>query len=166
LDNNFKKDLDKAVKDFNVVKPLIEKWLDCKLTNIEDSKNDKLKSLDLHNGIDVILEKDNKIFGCAFRICYQDYNTFTIRKSRSTGSQTEFKKRKEQISDNELYPKFTFQVYITPDYIKIAVVNTKDLYNMIDENTPFRYNNSDNNGFYYINFEKLNIKPKIYNSVI
>ena len=61
------------------------------------------------------------------------YNTFTVRKSRDSGTRTEYVKRREAIADNEgyLYPHFTIQAYVEKwvegPLLSLGIARTSDI---------------------------------------
>jgi hypothetical protein len=85
------------------------------------------------------------------------YNTFTIRYKRHTGNTTEYAKRHYAIDNNYIYPKYTIQTY-TDANNKIrsaAYVDTKELYQYIENNPDkIHYKDSDNL-FAYVNWTDL-----------
>jgi len=97
-----------------------------------ETSNEVSEILDRRAGIDfwyVSLES-NDMYGIANRVQWDGnkWNTFTVRKERSTGSKTEFEKRKNQVNRNVLYPKYTLQSYVEEGkLLSSAIVNTSDL---------------------------------------
>jgi hypothetical protein len=69
----------------------------------------------------------------------KDWRTFTIRDKRSSGTKTEYEKRKYAIENNYLYPYLTMQAYITKDnkIISFAVARTVDIIEMIDKGMAY-----------------------------
>ena len=86
------------------------------LTRVEGRKDEVARMLDMKSGIDALLTGSlGCVSGVAVRI--QDgknWETFTIRHSRSTGARTEYIKRKEAIANSRrvFYPHYTMQVYM------------------------------------------------------
>jgi hypothetical protein len=120
------------------------------------------KQLDVLAGIDSwqLLDGRGYMRGIASRMQQSDNNwkTFTIRKSRSSGARTELEKRLEQIARAEegaLYPYLTVQGYVrhwtNGPLIGAAVVRTADLYKFVVEHEadikPLP-NRADGNWFY------------------
>jgi hypothetical protein len=96
------------------------------------------RDLDMLSGIDAWHIMDGRgIRGIASRVqhCpphWSPYNTFTIRRSRSTGVKTEYEKRKEQISSGGelIYPHLTIHAYIDKAGWKlrsVGVALTRDI---------------------------------------
>lgn len=116
---------------------------------VEGINNDVCKLLDATCGIDYlnVYDKNNRVLGIANRIQwikppYPPYNTFTIRKGRESGADTEFKKRVAQIKEGGLYPELTMHTYVesgTDKILSLAIARTKDVIDYILKfNPPIR----------------------------
>jgi hypothetical protein len=98
------------------------------------------KILDIGAGIDCWhITNQGGVRGIASRVQKGDkvWGTFTVRKSRSSGAETEYAKRKRAICSDggEIYPQLTIQAYAqteTGPVLAAAVCRTKDLINYID----------------------------------
>jgi hypothetical protein len=97
------------------------------------------KDLDTLAGIDAwqMLRSDCCMRGIASRVQPdKDWSTFTIRYSRATGAETEFKKRLRAIRDGMLYPALTIQGYVGREkasLLSAAVIRTADLFRFVEE---------------------------------
>src|SRR6266702_375825 len=96
------------------------------------------KDLDILAGIDGFQKRPQRgvMRGIASRIQWGDkaWNTFTLRKSRSSKVDTELKKRLWQLAhrhEGYLYPHITVQAYITQrrvgDLLSVALAHTHEL---------------------------------------
>lgn len=64
------------------------------------------------------------------------FDTFTIRLSRESGADTEFKKRKLAIERNGVYPWLTMHGYYdeeTGEILSLAIARTKDIWECIEK---------------------------------
>jgi hypothetical protein len=97
------------------------------------------KMLDIYSGIDAIFKHETEIAGVALRVqqhSERNWETFTIRYSRNTGAETEYKKSK---NNNQFYPHYTCQVYMGKDNCLIGggFCLTKDLFDIAASYEPF-----------------------------
>lgn len=167
--NNWDVDLSDSVIALSKIKEnVLPKLISGKIHCIENTKNEVLILLDRLSGIDYIREDKHGLQGIAARVQWgRPYNTFTIRSERHTGSKTELEKRLEQIEKGYFYPEFTMQAYFDNrkdnNLLSIAVVRTKDLYNLYKCSPEmFEKNKSDNN-FVFIRWYKIdNLIKKHY----
>lgn len=99
--------------------------------------NEMADKLDKHAGIDFwFIQTDTGMFGIASRVQDggTDWSTFTVRRRRFSGADTEFKKRKRQLKNDYLTPRYTCQAYTDGhDFINAGLVKTRDLIRYIDE---------------------------------
>lgn len=132
--NNFRKDFSDAAKYFDLIRGPIEKLIGPTIYSTELDSN-KIDIVDIEYGYDLIqIDNEGLINGIALRIQYIDksYNTFTLRYTRSTGSETEVSKRIKAIANNGKYPKWTIQIYINDNtIIGLGIVDTKLLYEKV-----------------------------------
>lgn len=99
-------------QSYNVVKekikPVVEKLLEgWELMAVESRKDEVSLMLDMSCGIDYLLysEKSSLVLGVSSRVQYgENYQTFTVRKSRESGALTEYEKRNQAILHGGLYP--------------------------------------------------------------
>lgn len=165
--NTWTVDLSDSVEALNSIKEtVLPKLISGKIHTVECTDNEILMLLDKTSGIDYIRENKKGLQGIAARVQWvgtmQPYNTFTIRKERYSGAQTEFEKRVQQIEQGYFYPAFTLQAYFDDRFWNelksIAVVDTKKLYEFIKQNyddpTKVHTNKSDNT-FLYVYWSDL-----------
>ncbi len=145
MGKGWKKDLNWSAKVFSEMTwPVLNKVIPGKLVHVElVSDHGFAKELDCLAGIDAWhIVENSGVRGIASRVqrtahYYTPFNTFTIRKSRDSGTKTEYQKRKDQIESSEgfLYPHLTVQTYISTKentYLRsIGVAKTKDIINKI-----------------------------------
>ena len=164
LNNNFKKDFNKAFKYSSLLMPTLKEILKAKeIISLEECKKGSIGHLlDIHCGIDLLCLKENGVRGIAMRIQYNHaWNTFTIRKDRATGSQTELKKRNTAIENKYIYPYYTCQCYFNDLNDKLLsgkVCHTEVLYKYIKENIETIKTQTckvDQNVFYVVPFENI-----------
>jgi hypothetical protein len=110
------------------------------IVSLEKIEDDWFRSLmDITAGIDAVQHIDGKPSrGIASRVQWpgkRRYDTFTARRSRSSGWETETAKRIAAVTDREagwLYPAITIQAYVDEreprSLISAAMVSTVDLY--------------------------------------
>jgi len=155
------------------------------LKAVEDvTAKDFQKDLDVLAGIDgwQVLYENGVIRGIASRVqnTGKSYDTFTIRFSRNTGTETEFNKRLKAIQQKEqgwLYPHLTLQAYTEVDYselLSFAIVKTEPLYlyalesyrqNFSAGKCYMQVNKQDGNKFIVVpwqNLQRDNISPAIW----
>lgn len=118
--------------------------------------------LDMCAGIDGIQIREDlaAVRGFAIRVqwCQESYDTFTIRQTRHTGTQTELEKRNmqiRQICKGAIYPVYTVQAYVTKrrtgTLLKAAVTTTTTLYRYVNAHTiQNRSNGQDGNEFLFV----------------
>ncbi len=129
----------------NVVLPTLRTLLKSyyEIYSVETDTSKISNLLDVYGGCDLILldKRNYTISGVASRIQIVDepYDTFTVRLQRDSGSPTEFEKRTFAMSNECIYPKFTFQAYASKEdfrLLSMAVIRTQDLYKFIEKNCP------------------------------
>jgi hypothetical protein len=140
-------DLENSAADFvQVVAPVLQKWSECENVSVEQVTEERIaEELDQTAGVDSWnIKHDDIIRGVASRVQYvsdmywtnSPPDTFTIRKSRPTGSKTEFKKRLEAIRKGGLFPYWTTQAYLDEpggELLSLARVRTEDLIRYIND---------------------------------
>ena len=182
--NNWNVDLSDSVKALEKIKlTVLPKLISGTIHSIEKSQKDILikfgKEIDIQNpilklfdtksGIDYIRENKQGLQGIASRVQWGNaWNSFTIRYKRHSGTETEFEKRKQQISNGYFYPAFTMQAYFDNradnNLLSIAVVKTIDLYKFVEEHSELvKFRNSDNEFavVFWNDFKKCNYDIKI-----
>lgn len=99
-----------------------------KIYTVEGIEHPCMRFLDF-SGFDYFMHnEDGTIDGLSVRICYQDYSTFTIRKS--AGAETEYSKHKKSIEMSKMRPYWHIQAYIIGGEVKRIAFAVKD--NLID----------------------------------
>lgn len=98
------------------------------------------KELDLLCGIDVWQTiKGAGARGIASRVQRGNFDTFTIRYQRDSGSTTEYEKRKEAIDTGKfIYPYLTCHAYVnakTEKLLSVGLVKTVDLFGTLNPET-------------------------------
>lgn len=165
----FKTDLGDSAYDF--MRLVYPKMVECKFISgsivpIESvTSTGVTKDLDTLAGIDAWhINRTRGMQGIASRIQWGDkiWGSFTIRKHRTSGAETEYAKRKRAIdTDDWLYPVLTVQAYITSrrigELLAVGVAKTKDVFRAIDDGrcTP-RTNGRDGNEFIAVYWENVN----------
>lgn len=154
----FRKDLSDSANAFlNLVWPIIKRWFEnCEIRPVETiTEIEFAKELDQYAGIDAwILNYKKGMRGLASRIQWPNRekwnqkkinsfvrkppNSFTIRKSRASGVDTEFAKRLFAIQNDWEYPYYTVHAYVSHRsnkgrLLSVACCKTKDLILYIDE---------------------------------
>jgi len=151
------------------VMPLLNKCVSGELISIENTGNKILDMLDQCSGIDMLSLSNGNIKGIACRVQWgRNWDSFTIRLQRHTGTKTEYQKRIDSINNGSFYPYLTMQAYLDNKrdnkILSLAVIKTIDLYELIDtHNYLFRKRKSDN-VFLYVNW--LDIKHKTDKKII
>lgn len=141
----------------------IRKMVKGDLYSIEDSDNEILRLFDKFAGIDLISLFDSNIIGIASRVQWgKAYNTFTIRKERRTGTETEYKKRLNAIKKGYFYPALTMQIYCDNrkdnNILSMAMMKTIDLYELIETNPELFKTQLSDNFFIFIKWDDIKKK--------
>ena len=168
--NNFEKDFGYANKLSENMLPILNSKLKHGSCVQTEHLNEKVaRLLDKKSGIDGIYLSGSGVGGLAIRTQQyknKNWKTFTIRYSRSTGTETEYSKRlKSIISGNEFYPHYTCQAYYNDNLELIggAFVFTVDLYGIAQKYEPFdkklnvyvQDNYNDGNTFIVVPFNEF-----------
>jgi len=100
---DFDNDFETATEFGNIIIPVLNSHLknNAEVIHTEHLKEIVAQLLDQYSGIDGILKMDNNIAGVALRVqqhSNKNWGTFTIRYSRSTGTETEYSKRKRPLN--------------------------------------------------------------------
>jgi hypothetical protein len=158
----------------NRVNPILKD--NYKMIQTENMSNDLAQLLDKLSGIDAVMFNNNGVSGVGLRMQqYKDkhgnyiaFHTFTIRYSRSTGTETEYTKRKRQIYGLEptFYPHYTMQAYFdgNKDLISGAFCKTKSIFDAAIKFEPFekrgavylQTNKFDGNQFIVVPYTEIN----------
>ena len=171
MNDDVKKDLLDSIHDtekilFPALK--VEKCFEGELIQIQRASLSNSEGLiarfDQLAGIDIWNIKTNKgMVGIANRIQWvmKPYNTFTIRRTRDTGTETEYSKILRALSEEDLVPKYIIHAYISERRIgrllSFAIAKTKDIFQMIiDRNCKIQQNFiGDENTFYIISWTNM-----------
>lgn len=151
------KDMRESISYLEKAKPIISKMLNGgTITPVEGDDNEICKMLDRTCGTDYFQVYEDKgiVWGIASRFQkiqngYRPYNTFTVRKSRESGAQTEYEKRKNAIKCNGVYPYLTLQAFVnseTKDILSLAIAKTSDIIDYIENG----YAEEKHTGFFQI----------------
>ena len=151
MDNNVAFDMSWSARLFiGQVFPMIKGEIGGGKAIIMEGRSDAelARILDMNAGIDCwqVMEGGG-LRGIACRMQKGDkvWGTFTVRKARASGAETEYAKRKKAIHSEigQIYPHFTIHAYSqteTGPVMAVAICRTKDLINFIDpERTPVKY---------------------------
>lgn len=112
-----------------------------RVISMESSQDNELRTLfDVTSGIDAWQIIDGQgMYGVASRVQPSgfDWSTFTVRKSRDSGSRTEWDKLRNAVysKDGRLYPKWFVQAYMSKDnseLVACAAIKTAELVCHID----------------------------------
>ncbi|MBA7512959.1 hypothetical protein ES705_04968 [subsurface metagenome] len=120
-----------------------------------------LQILDMVCGIDYIWVRDKKVRGIASRVQWgHNYDTFTIRYERKSGTETEYKKRLEAIKEKESFrPYLTMQMYCDNEkeneLESLAIIKTEDLFEIIFTYPKLVHETKSNNFFKYILWDDI-----------
>lgn len=159
--NNWSIDLSDSIIALKSIKDnILPKLISGKIHSIENSSNEVLILLDKLSGIDYIRENENGLQGIAARVQWgKNWNTFTIRTKRYSGTKTELEKRLYAIENGYFYPAFTLQAYfdnrLNNNLLSIAIIKTIDLYNIYQNNFELFENNKSDNEFNFIRWDKI-----------
>ncbi len=170
--NNWKVDNKASQSAIEKSRAVISKYILGDLYSVESSDNEILLLLDKYAGIDLVVLKDGNIKGVASRVQWgHNWDTFTIRSKRHTGTKTEYEKRVDAINNGHLYPALTMQIYCNNrennDIQSMGIMKTIDLYELLDiKKELFKVRESDN-VFHFIKWidikEQTDKKILIYN---
>ncbi len=165
--NHWEQDLKDSAKALKSIEhTYLPKVISGKIHSIESSNNKVLILFDQKSGIDYIRENETGLQGIAARVQWgNNWDTFTIRASRHTGTKTEFEKRQESIKEGYFYPAFTLQAYFddrtTNKFLSLGIIKTLDLYQFI-KNTPNKvHQRKSDNLFFYVYWKDLTELIKI-----
>ncbi len=159
-------DLSWSTENFKtLIWPELNKVLQGKLDSIEGSERDQDLDIDRQSGVDYWwVEKDAGRTPISSRVQVDDgrkgfpYNTFTVRRSRVTGTRTEYQKLIEARENRRLYPSIAIQGYITQkqegELVSFGVAYTDKILDYIAGN-PTSINKTSNADFYVIPFNAV-----------
>lgn len=132
-----KKDMAESSKWALSAEPIVRGLLsDWHLVPVEGKDDTVSRILDTACGIDYLLCSPTapNVYGVASRVQYgKNYRTFTVRKERDTGIETEYGKRTKSITNGSISPYYTMQAYVKDgQIIGLAIVKTNDLMEYIE----------------------------------
>jgi hypothetical protein len=157
-----------SLEQVEKAKPIIANLLNGgEIKAVEGSQEEICLMLDRTCGIDYfqIYPKTGLIWGIGsrFQKTYgKPFNTFTVRRSRESGAETEFIKRLYAIKHNCIYPQLTMQGYYsdkTGEILSLAIAKTKDIMQYIldnKQNIKVQYTHEDKIGqasFFIVNWQ-------------
>ena len=164
--DNWQESMEKSSAVIQQAMPVFREMLNdsnLKILQVEKTDNEVWKHLDTGCGIDYLSIRSNGITrGIAWRAQWVDagkeYNSFTVRRSRETGTETEFEKRKKAIEKKGIYPHYAAQAFIdkkTGEILSLALSTTNDILKFIETETKvsIRKTGAEQNGqadFYVI----------------
>ncbi len=134
-----KRDMAESADAFQqVIWPIVGGWLGGGDLVPVEGRDDR-EMFDIYAGIDAwhLENNERRIRGIASRVQKHPwlFTSFTVRKSRATGTETEFAKRLRAIRNPEegwLFPAITVQGYVHEgEMIGAGVVHSRDLYEFI-----------------------------------
>jgi hypothetical protein len=131
--------LQQSCDDFDkLIRPVAEVKLDGRFDLVENMADEMKRALDIEAGVDLwLVQNAGGIRGVASRVQRgKNWRTFTIRKERRTGVETEYAKRREALENELLYPALTLHGYVTSDGVALlgfGVAQTRDLIAMIEQ---------------------------------
>jgi len=142
--SSFETDLSNSTRWFKeIVWPEISEWYlynSADLIPAEGYDNKLHDSFDTVAGIDFwVVESNRGMFSIASRVQTYDKTTFTVRYSRSSGNDTEYQKRVQQLESNYELPTYTVQAYIDPTLEvlrNVASVRTDEFYEYLKRGKP------------------------------
>jgi hypothetical protein len=169
---SFEDDLANSTADFErVVAPKLREWSDSETFSVEKvTDNEMANKLDEVAGIDTwqVNNKNNIVRGVASRVQYlsnlpmdKPPDTFTVRKRRFNGAETEFQKRLKAIRKGGEYPHWTTQAYLDKPggkLLSLGRVRTEQLIRHIEEGEDgegYRVQKTNNASFFVVNWWRL-----------
>lgn len=158
--NKWTEDLKDTSLAIDKILPDINKFIAGDLYSVESSDNEILQMLDNFSGIDLIVLRDKALRGIASRIQWgNNWDTFTIRLKRYTGTKTEYQKRIESIERGEFFPALTLQAYMNNrednKLLSMAVIKTIDLYELIETHNELFQKRTSDNEFLFIKWDDI-----------
>jgi hypothetical protein len=171
---SFTRDFKKATQAFIKNKDIIQEQFKGELYSLELNQNDLNDIFDKAASTD-ILYKHSKglIYGIAMRINFnkKNYQCITIRHTRYTGAETEYKKTIKAIKFNSINASIGIQIDVDDNHklIRGIIYDRYALFNFIEDNKDILKNNLyevyDKNTYYKITYneiEKFKIKNKMF----
>ena len=129
------------------------------------AKGDALKELLDFAAIDAVAKCRRGTFGLASRVQFGvDYQSFTIRRSRPSGGETEIDKLRRAFENGGLRPFYHVQAFIVKNEksATVAVGATSEIYGLVKKN-PSRWQTASKGGetFFFEPFDEV-INKRVY----
>lgn len=146
---NFNQAHENSKSDFwQSVQPILEQLLHpCKIILMESRQDSLAKYLDVYCGIDafIISHKDKNVTPLASRIQKdKDYQTFTVRNKRDSGTTTEYFKLLKAEQKQTLRPILTLQAYVGDGkLLSMALAQTSDILDYIKKGYAYTKHTSE-----------------------
>lgn len=116
------------------IAPVLKKLFGGEVVQTENRLNDFERTLDCDHSIDGFVCSPKGLLPFAARYQKKNYESFGIRYSRPTGTETEYKKIVKALETNSATrPFYHAQGYADGDGAVVAVVSTKDLFSFIKQ---------------------------------
>lgn len=162
---SFISDFIDANDDFSKFRKELLSHIKGDIVDIETSDTELSKMFDQYAGIDAIQIVNNQLRAVAIRVQWgRDWQTFTIRYKRQSGSKTEYQKRAEAILSDRgyMFPYLTIQAYLdkrgeASRILSCGVIKTRDLYDYLFKNMPYLKTRKcpEGNDFLHVSFDEL-----------
>ena len=121
-----------------VVPPLLNLFGGGTVLPVEGAVGELEQKLDREAGIDSVMFSERGVYGIASRVQFdENYRSFTVRKKRRSGKQTEWEKLLQAKLSGAMTPSLTVQAYIDRTNMRLldaAVICTPDLVRWIENN--------------------------------
>lgn len=143
---HYNRQADKSARTFQkLAVPLMQsKWNIDSVHICEGKRNYRDRKRDFEHATDYLLYKGGRWHGLAARVSFKRKykNKFTIRQSRSNGTETELQKLENNSADKR--PELICQACVVDDeLLSCAAVRTEDLLQFIADTKPPLYQNYD-----------------------
>lgn len=142
------------------------------LYNMESSDAPVSDKFDRVGGVDFwVFDSSGGMLSIASRVQTYDRETFTVRYSRSSGSDTEYQKRMRQMNGGGELPTYTVQAYVDETLGVLrnaAAVRTEELYGYLQQGRVGRdwslIDSDENEEFFAVDWSELDLQCnlKIY----
>jgi hypothetical protein len=156
---NFAADFAKSKKSFfDIVRPCFLETFGGVFLQTEGIEHEVAKALDVYASVDALwCAKSSVVYCVSLRVQYGTcYNTFTVRKTRTTGSKTEYEKISDAIKNDTTYPHLSLQAYIKSNMVFGAITRTKNIYECIENGLCMKLvNGQDGNGFIAVKWDTI-----------
>ena len=156
----FNTDAEQSLRAFNkFTRPAVLALKVKYILSTERQDSELATLLDMKAGVDgVLLTDDGQIFNYASRIQFGvNYGAFSIRRSRPTGTPTEYKKLLRAQKTGAAMPFVHIQTFVAEDEQSavVAIALTSNLLQYVDKHQDKWRKTSDGETFYYIPFEDV-----------